>query len=48
MRGSHLAADEVFDQRPHDARGSFAGEGVDDAAGAAVAVAAELRTKRGA
>jgi len=44
--GSHLAADEVFNQRPHDARWRFAGEGIDDAASAAVAVAGRAENER--
>lgn len=46
----HLAGDEVFDQRPHDARRCFACQRVDDAAGAAVAEAggdAVRRKRRG-
>ena len=35
--GNHLAADEVSDQRPDDARGRFASERVDNFACAAVA-----------
>ena len=37
---SHLAADEVSDQRPDDARGRFASESIDNFAGAAVAATA--------